>query len=303
MKRTILVFAVLVSLSSSAVAAPAGGLIDFLTARDRALPDLDTETFCPTAQRYPGTGPVRIPRSRAKSRLGLFPGPTILSLEAGISYCPLIGGMAADETSPHLAQYRAYWDSGFSIHAELHLHALSIADAYVSAGILHHPSSGKQNWYKTVGTDDIRNRYRFSPLYIYPVEFGGKGYLPLKAPPGLHVIDPNRKAPMLYLRIGAGPALVSRVDFSSRRYVNGALAQTIEEVWWPTQSVLNVHVAFGFEWGNFRSAGGKKGGGGVPVGLFAEVGLRYIGAPVVTEFADVSDPILSATFTIGAHLP
>jgi hypothetical protein len=233
----------------------------------------------------------------ARPRRVLFPGPQLFSFDFGVSYVPLVSGSAADDVSPHLAVYRKYWSAGAGLHADIHLRVLPTADAYVGVGLIHHSSTGKRNWETFDAGNTVFIRYAFDPLTILPLEIGGKGYLPLKAPRGLWFLDPNRQAPMLYVRLGAGPAIVSNVNIAFRRYVNGTLQTTYDDVWWPTQSVLNVHIAFGFEWGSFRTKKGRS------FGLFGEVGYRYIGAPVVTDFPDVSDPIHTITFTLGMHLP
>ncbi|MHC5038019.1 MAG: hypothetical protein ACYTHM_11950 [Planctomycetota bacterium] len=237
-----------------------------------------------------------------KPQLRLFPGPKFISINFGLSWCPIVGGGAADDSSPHLASYRKYWDwdASFGVQASLHLHVLPTANAYVSIGAVHHPCMGKQDWGTYLGPNHITIRYQFDPLYIFPIEFGGKGYLPLKAPPGLRFISPNREAPLLYLKIGAGPAFVSTVNIKYRRYINGALHSTVDEVWWPAQSVLNVHVAIGLEWDMVRP---KKTKSLLGFGLFAEVGYRAFAGPVVTEYPDTSDFMQTITLTIGVTFP
>ena len=54
-----------------------------------------------------------------------------------------------------------------------------------------------------------------------------------------------------------------------RIYRNGALQSELDNVWWPFQSVFNVHISVGFEWGSFRT---KKG---VPLGLFFWMRKRF----------------------------
>lgn len=296
MRRIIFTALMLVLLGSSAFAdgfddaAPSADLAALL---DRA-PILETLGFEPTLQFPRG---VPLPGRAQRPRFQLFPGPKYLSVDFGVSWVPLMGGGTADDSTPHLAAYRKYWDSGWAVHADLHLRVLATADAYIGVSAVHHPTSGKRDWNTMDGTDAVHIRYRYDPLYIFPIEFGGKGYLPLKAPPGLRFLDPNRENPMLYLRIGAGPAFVNNVNIQFKRYVNGALDQDIDHVWWPTQAVLNVHIAVGLEWGSFRQG---KGGA---FGLFIEAGVRYLAAPVVTDFGDTSDPMLSATLSLGMHLP
>ena len=300
MKRTILFCTLLLAAGAPAVLgdeepARLPSLLDLLDPD----PGLLAEDLAPLGQ-FPG---LRIPRPPGTQRLRLFPGPVLFSWDVGLTFCPIVGGGAADEAHPPLAVYREYWSAGAGLQTALHLRVLPTADAYVSAGILHFSSTGKQSWFgvdSSGGTPvNIHNRYRFDPIYLFPIEFGGKGYLPLKAPPGLTFIDPNREAPLLFLRIGAGPAFVSGVEFELDHYRDDVFTTHIQEIWWPSQSVLNVHVAFGFEWGSFREKTSMK----APLGLFAEVGFRYIAAPVVTDFSDVSDAMFNVTFTLGVHLP
>ncbi|MHC4779271.1 MAG: hypothetical protein ACYTFG_11915, partial [Planctomycetota bacterium] len=207
-----------------------GRLTDLLD----AAPDLASEGLRPVLQypQYPPSQPV-LPGRGQKPRMKLFPGPKLLSIDFGVAWVPIVGGGAADNSTPHLASYRKYWDTGWSAQANLHIHVLSIADAYVGIGAVHHPTSGGRDWYTTQGANNIHIRYRFDPLYIFPVEFGGKGYLKLKAPPGLGILSPGRAAPMLYLKIGAGPAFVNTVNLRYKRYVNGTLQSTLDNVWWP----------------------------------------------------------------------
>jgi hypothetical protein len=275
------------------------GILDLLDRDPTLSPPLQPTLQLPPPPSSPGYPPRGVLGAPRRPRLQLFPGPKLLSLDLGLSWAPLVGGGAADEQTPHLAAYRKYWDwqNGWGLHANLHLHVLPTADAYIGIGAYHYSSNGKRDWFTYQGPNEIKIRYGFDPLYIFPVEFGGKGYLPLKAPPGLRFLDPNRAAPMLYLRIGAGPALVNRVKIKYKRYVNGSLQSELDEDWWPFQSVLNVHVSVGFEWGSFRT---KKG---VPLGLFIEAGYRVIWPQVVTEFTDTSDPMQHVHLTIGVHFP
>jgi len=241
--------------------------------------------------------PGTMPSAPARPRRLLFPGPNFISVDFGVSFVPIVGGTAADDSSPHLAVYREYWTAGAGLHADVHFKVLPTADAYIGISAIHHSSSGKQDWHTTQGTDSVWIRYRFDPLYIFPLEVGGKGYLPLSVTRALRFLDPHRQAPMLYLRIGAGPALVKSINIDYKRYVNGALHSTLDEVWWETQSVLNVHLAVGFEWGGFRTKKGRS------FGLYGELGYRYIGAPVVTHFGDYSDALHTITLTVGMHIP
>jgi hypothetical protein len=236
--------------------------------------------------------------ARRNDGLRLFPGPVLLSVSFGASAVPIVGGGAADDSSPHLAPYRSYWSFGGGLQAEVHLHVLPTADAYAAIGIVHHSSTGAKDWSTWLGSSTVRIRYRFNALTLVPVEFGGKGYLKLKAPPGLRFIDPGRRAPMAYVRFGAGPVFVAETGFQFDRWVDGVYQGSYEYVWWPGQSVLGVHAALGFEFGDLR---GAKGGTGL--GLFIEAGYRYISAPVVSKFTDTSDPIQSLVFTLGVHLP
>jgi hypothetical protein len=104
---------------------------------------------------------------------------------------------------------------------------------------------------------------------------------------------------MLYLKIGAGPALVAETKFKHKRYVNGTYVWNDHEdaVWWPAQSVMNFHMAFGFEWGSFTTKKGRR------MGLFAEASFRIMAPPVVTEFGDTSDPMYTVMICVGMHMP
>ncbi|MHC4598734.1 MAG: hypothetical protein ACYS47_06995, partial [Planctomycetota bacterium] len=143
---------------------------------------------------YPPSQPV-YPGQAQRPQRTLFPGPKFISVDFGLMWVPIVGGGAADRSHPHLAFYRKYWDTGWGAQANLHIHVLSIADAYVGISAIHHPTSGGTDWTRMEAGNTIFIRYRFSPLYIFPIEFGGKGYLKLKAPPGLGIFSPGRAAP------------------------------------------------------------------------------------------------------------
>ena len=127
--------------------------------------------YPPPGGQYPPPG-GHLPPPPGRQRL-LFPGPKLFSVDFGLSFISLVGGGAADDSSPHLAVYREYWSAGGGLHADVHLRVLASADAYVGVSAIHHSSTGGQDYTITEGPNTIFIRYRFDPLYIFPLEVGG----------------------------------------------------------------------------------------------------------------------------------
>jgi hypothetical protein len=288
----------LLILAGSAAGAPEGSGTRWIRDFIETGPRVTAGPLVPVAQDNQDDRESIYEEAPRNQGLRLFPGPVLLSVAFGASAVPIVGGGAADDSSPHLAAYRKYWSFGGGLVAEAHLHVLPTADAYVGIGIVHHSSTGTRDWYTTLGTSDVHIRYKFGALYMLPIEFGGKGYLKLGTPPGLRFLDPGRRAPMMYIRFGAGPTFIAKTDFQYDRWVDDVYQGSFEAEWWPQQSVLGLHLAVGFEWGSFRDPKGGKG-----LGLFLEAGYRYISPPVVTLFTDTSDAFQCLVLTFGVHLP